>query len=474
MSLRLRLLVGLLALVAIGLGVTDAATYLVLQSTLSQQINQQAEDSANDVAHYLVLSQSLYPEEPRGGVNVPPGSFGELVAPTGTFAETLNVRHSSERPKLPSGFGTGSVSGPEFRTVPARSGGGEFRLYLVGTNVPGENLIVGIPLTNVDATLNQVRTLEILVSAGVLLGMALLAWWTVQLGLRPLARIRVTARAIAGGDLSQRVEPGNPGTEVGQLSHSLNEMLSQIEQAFAARSASEARMRQFMADASHELRTPLSSIRGYAELFRHGARGRPDDLGKAMTRIESESGRMSQLVDDLLLLARLDEGRPLDQASVNLSELVVDAVADAAVADHQHRVRVEAPVPVRTVGDEARLRQVVTNLLRNATAHTPAGTAIEVSVSSTADQALVEVVDHGAGVPPEIADRIFERFVRADQARGREHGGSGLGLAIVAAIVTAHQGTVSLTTTEGGGATFTVRLPLEPMPPPPALAPGAR
>jgi two-component system OmpR family sensor kinase len=237
-------------------------------------------------------------------------------------------------------------------------------------------------------------------------------------------------------------------------------MLNQIEQAFAARSASEARMRQFMADASHELRTPLSSIRGYAELFRHGAKGRPDDLGKAMTRIESESARMTQLVDDLLLLARLDEGRPLETTNVDISELAVDAAADAAVADHEHPIKVEAPEPVEVVGDEARLRQVVANLLRNATVHTPAKTPIEVSVTRQGDMAELRVADHGSGVPPEIAARIFERFVRADQARGREHGGSGLGLAIVHAIVAAHQGSLTLETRPGGGATFVVQLPV--------------
>lgn len=470
MSLRLRLLVGLVALVAIGLGLTDAVTYLVLQSNLSNQINAEAFDSADNVAHYLALFQSTYPEQPRGGVDVPPGSVGELVGPTRNFGPfQFNANGKPPVPKIPAGLGSGSMNGDRYLTVPA-SDGTEFRLLVIPTNVPGENLIVGISLQNVDETLAQLRLLEIVVSAAVLLGMAALAWWTVQLGLRPLARIRTTARAIAAGDLSQRVEPGAPGTEVGQLAASLNEMLSQIEQAFAARSASEARMRQFMADASHELRTPLSSIRGYAELFRHGAKGRPDDLNKAMTRIESESARMTQLVDDLLLLARLDEGRPLEAANVDISELAVDAAADTAVADDQHPIRVEAPEPVVVLGDEARLRQVVGNLLRNATLHTPAKTPIDVSIIREGEFALLRVADHGPGVPPEISARVFERFVRADQARGRERGGSGLGLAIVTAIVAAHQGSLTLETTTGGGATFLVRLPLRPTETSPAEA----
>jgi two-component system OmpR family sensor kinase len=468
MSLRLRLLLGLVALVAIGLGVTDAVTYLVLQSTLSSQINAQASGAAPQVARDLIRYESTG-IQPRGGPDIPSGSFGDLVSRSQSFPVQFYASGGSKPPvpKLPTGLGTAPLDGPVLLTVPASRGGGEFRIYLAPTTDPGVNLILGIPLNDVNATLNQLRALEILVGVAVLLGMGGLAWWIVQLGLRPLARIRTTASAIAGGDLSQRVEPGDPGTEVGQLASSLNEMLSQIEQAFAARAASEARMRQFMSDASHELRTPLSSIRGYAELFRHGAKGRPDDLGKAMTRIESESSRMSQLVDDLLLLARLDEGRPLERTRVDLSQLAVDAVADASVADRQHPIRVNAAAPVLVMGDEARLRQVVSNLLRNATVHTPAKTPIDVSVEQEGDLSVIQVADHGPGVSPEIADHIFERFVRADAARGREQGGSGLGLAIVAAIVAAHQGTLRLDTTPGGGATFSVRIPVAPEVPAP-------
>jgi len=319
--------------------------------------------------------------------------------------------------------------------------------------------VVAMPLTNVDATLGQLRLLEALVSAVILLALASLAWWTVQLGLSPLRRIRDTAKKIAAGDLSQRVDSIDPRTEVGQLGRSLNEMLAQIERAFAARTASEERLRQFVADASHELRTPLSSIRGYAELFRRGASSNPEDLGKAMSRIESESIRMGQLVDDLLLLARLDEDRPLDLRPVDLTQLALDAAADQGAADRQHPISVVAPAPVLVAGDEARLRQVVTNLLRNAVVHTPDGTAIEVLTGSQDGQGILQVVDHGPGVPPDAADRIFERFVRVDRSRGRARGGAGLGLAIVAAIVASHHGVVTLATTPGGGATFRVQIP---------------
>lgn len=461
MSLRLRLLLGLLALVAIGLGVTDAVTYVALQGGLVQRVDQELSDSvatgerALSTGHAFGLTSGDYVAIYQQGHGI-----------QGDSVTYLPGQKAGPEPRLTDAMAAAAGSVPSFYTVSARTGSSEFRVLTLALG-GGASFMLAFPLSDVDSTLSQLRLLEIVVSGGVLLLLGLGAWWIVQLGLRPLARIRTTASAIAGGDLSQRVEPGTPGTEVGELATSLNEMLSQIEQAFAARSASEARMRQFMSDASHELRTPLSSIRGYAELFRHGAKGRPEDLSKAMTRIESESARMTQLVDDLLLLARLDEGRPLERSRVDVSQLAVDAVADASVADRQHPIHVDAPDPVLVMGDEARLRQVVGNLLRNSTLHTPAKTPIEVSVEREGDLAVLKVIDHGPGVAPELAARIFERFVRADLSRGREQGGSGLGLAIVAAIVGSHRGSLRLDPTPGGGATFSVRIPVRPPEPPP-------
>jgi len=464
MSLRLRLVVALLVLAAVGIGVVDAVTYLVIQSNLSTQINDQAKRSAESVAQYL----SFYEQtgvRPRQAVECPPGSYGELVSPNGGFGRQFDLPGTPPPyPRLPTGFGSSPINGPQFTTVAATKWGWQFRVLVIPTNEPGTNLVLAVPLTSVDDTLNQLRFLEILVGAAVLLGLGGLAWWMVQLGLRPLQRIRVTAGAIAAGDLSQRVVVTDSRTEVGQLAVSLNEMLSQIERAFDARAASESRMRQFMADASHELRTPLSSIRGYAELFRHGAKARPADLDKAMSRIESESSRMSQLVDDLLLLARLDEGRPIESTTFDLSQVAVDAVADASVTDRHHPIKVDAPATVEVVGDEPRIRQVVGNLVRNAMVHTPAETKIEVGLGSDLDGfAVLSVTDHGPGISDEQAAKIFDRFVRLDASRSRDHGGSGLGLAIVAAIVAAHHGRVRYEPTPGGGATFLVWLPLRPV-----------
>jgi two-component system OmpR family sensor kinase len=287
-----------------------------------------------------------------------------------------------------------------------------------------------------------------------------LAWWVVRLGLRPLEEIGETASHIAAGDLTRRVERAEPRTEVGRLGLALNAMLSRIEEAFAERKASEERLRRFLADASHELRTPLTSIRGYAELFRRGADSRPEDLAKSMDRIEQESARMGLLVDDLLLLARLDQGRPIERDHVDLAALAADAVTDARAIDPNRDITLEAPPSAALEGDEVRLRQVTANLLSNALMHTPPGTPIEVRVAVDGTHATLEVADHGPGLHPDDVARVFERFYRSDPSRTRESGGAGLGLSIVKAIAEAHGGSVEVVTAPGQGATFKVALPL--------------
>jgi two-component system OmpR family sensor kinase len=299
--------------------------------------------------------------------------------------------------------------------------------------------------------------IEALVAAGVLLGLAALSLWTVRKELRPLERIEETAGAIAAGDLSRRVDVVDPRTEVGRLGLSLNAMLAQIERAFDERRASENRLRRFLADASHELRTPLTSIRGYAELFRRGAGARPEDLATSMRRIEEEAARMGVMVDDLLLLARLDQGRPMELAAVDLSAIASDAVADARTVHGGRQISVDAPDRLEVPGDEARLREVVANLLSNALEYTDG--AIEVSVRADTGSALFEVADHGTGLSEEQRAHVFEPFYRADPARTRRSGGAGLGLSIVSAIVAAHAGSVSIEETPGGGTTFRVSLP---------------
>jgi two-component system OmpR family sensor kinase len=307
----------------------------------------------------------------------------------------------------------------------------------------------------------------------VLLLLAALAAWVVRLGLAPLTAMERTAQQISAGDLSRRVDDVDPHTEAGRLGIAFNAMLGQIESALAARTASEQRLRQFLADASHELRTPLTTIRGFAELYRQGAAQQPEQAEKVVRRIEEVAARMGLLVEDLLLLARLDQQRPLARQPVDLLSLAGDAVHDARLLAPARTVdlSVQPGAAFLVIGDEPRLRQVIGNLMSNALTHTPDGTPIEVSIGSgTLDPRLpdsppavtLDVTDHGPGMTPEQAHRVFERFYRTDQARTRATGGSGLGLAIVNALVSAHGGVASVRTAPGKGATFRIALPLAP------------
>src|SRR5439155_22114248 len=267
------------------------------------------------------------------------------------------------------------------------------------------------------STLSQLLQLEAMISLGVVLGTALLAFVIIQVGLRPLRRMGAIAGEIAAGDYSRRVEPATSKTEIGRLGLALNAMLTQIEAAFAQRTASERRLRRFIADASHELRTPLTSIRGYSEMLRRGADQSPEDSGLARRRIEEESVRMSALVDDMLLIARLDQGRPLETRPVDLQAIARDATADARVVAPQRSITLQASDAVMVSGDDTRLRQVVGNLVRNALVHTPAATPIEIAVTTRNGSAQLSVADHGPGLKAEDRDRIFEPFYRADASR---------------------------------------------------------
>ena len=295
--------------------------------------------------------------------------------------------------------------------------------------------------------------------AAVLIVLGLVSWVVVRVGLLPLDRMGHTAGAIAGGDLSHRVESTDPRTEVGRLGVALNAMLDRLERAFGEREASEDRLRRFIADASHELRTPLASIRGYAELFRMGAARDPADVEKAMGRIEDEAARMGVLVEDLLTLARLDEVPDTPHAELDLAALVRDAVDDGRAVAPGREIHLQVDGAAEVVGDRDQLRQVLGNLLRNAFVHTPAGTPIEVTLQRAGADVRLEVRDHGPGLPTSDAEALFERFWRSEAGRERGRGGAGLGLAIVAAIVDAHGGEVRAGNAPGGGASFVVTLP---------------
>jgi two-component system OmpR family sensor kinase len=325
---------------------------------------------------------------------------------------------------------------------------------------------VALPLEDVDSAVKRLRLLVFLFGLVVTAACAVLGGLAIRRAFAPLTGVERTAAAIAAGDLSKRIPAYPPRTEVGRLTSALNGMLAQIEAAFRARQASEQRTRRFAADASHELRTPLAAIRGYAELYRQGAVSEPEDVARTMARIEREARRMGVLVEDLLLLARLDEQRPARTDPVDLAVLAGDAVHDARGLAPDRTVRLVGvrpgggPEPSVVVGDENRLRQVVANLLGNAVRHTPEGSPIEVAVGRDGPVAVLEVRDHGAGIPPDHAEKVFERFYRVDASRARHQGGgSGLGLSIVAAVASAHGGRVGVAETPGGGATFRLELP---------------
>ena len=361
---------------------------------------------------------------------------------------------------------------------------------LAADTASGGTLVAAVPLSGVDATVSQLLLINAAVGLLALAGGGALAAWAVRRSLRPLVRVEETAEAIAGGDLSVRVPAADPRTEVGSLSASFNAMVDRFETAYSAQQrseadarASEGRMRRFVADASHELRTPLTSIRGFAELYRQGAARDPEQLGGVMRRIEDEAARMGLLVEDLLLLARLDQDRPLRREPVDVLSVAAGVVHTAAtVHGAHHAVRLRADtgegLPV-VLGDDARLHQVVSNLVANAVAHTPDGTAVDVSVGRAGDDVVLEVRDDGDGMAPGVAARVFERFYRADASRTRASAttGSGLGLSIVAGIVAAHGGTVDVDTAVGAGTCLTVRLPAADAsgpPAPPPLKPSMR
>lgn len=465
MSLRTRLMLGLVALAGVGLLAADFATYTSLRNYLDQRVAQQLEAARFPLLHDLAEGGEGRPRRggpgPSPNASYPAGTYGQVRDAEGSvLAETwLGGGDQRERPRLPDRlFGSAAPVEATTLTAPAERSSNTFRVR-VERLLPAGFLVTAVPLREMRQTLGRLLAIMLAVGLAVLAGVAATAWWVVRLGLRPLERIGHTAADIAAGDLTRRVEPADTRTEVGRLGVALNAMLAQIETAFAERTASEERLRRFLADASHELRTPLTSIRGYAELFRRGADVRPDDLARSMLRIEQEAERMGVLVDDLLILARLDQGRPLERTTVALAAIAADAVADARAIDPDRAITLDANGPVMLEADEVRLRQVVTNLLSNALNHTPSGTAVEVQAQADGARVFLTVIDHGAGLDPAQATRVFERFYRSDPSRARGTGGVGLGLAIVAAIVQAHGGTVAVTRTPGGGATFRIDLP---------------
>ena len=469
MSLRRRLLAGL-----IGVAAVLVVTNVVLSSTIQRFLLDRLDRQLIEVSSRPVFRDDGH-RGPGGDHGFPSSDAQTLseyfIAAGDPNQDTLTpygsaLRDENEAPLLLRSQVLANLTdrSSEARpfTAPATQGKGRWRLVAVEDPREGA-IIVGISLDEVDKTIERIRLVQVFGTLAVLASLGLVSWWMLRLGVHPIEDMARTADAIAAGDLSQRVEHPGERTEAGRLGVALNSMLSRIEEAFLAQEASEARVRRFAADASHELRTPLTSIQGYAELWRAGGLRDEGELSEAMRRMEQEARRMGTLVEDLLLLARLDQRRPMELGQVRLHDIAADAVKDARAVEPDRQIELVAE-PVTVHGDEMRLRQVVSNLLANARAHTPPGTAVRVTVGAAGSQARMEVTDEGPGMEPEVAAKVFERFYRADKSRARAqaHGGAGLGLSIVAAIAEAHGGTAQVSSAVGHGSTFTVTLPLSP------------
>lgn len=464
-SLRSRLLLAVFVAVALALTVASFATRASLRSYLIARVDKGLVSATESLGHGLD-DRSLLDEggNPFREI-VPEGTFVQIRSKSGALEASSMVGREADPEDIPDVPAT-SRSGL-FRTVAsARDGSAPFRI-LTSRLRDGRSLVVGVSLTDENSTLDRLNAIEIGVALTALALAAAAGWVLVRIGLRPLRDVERTATAIANGELDRRVPGESAHTEFGRLATTFNTMLDRIEGAFSARDLkeeelrrSEERMRRFVGDASHELRTPLAAVSAYTELFTLGARQRPDDLERTMTGIRKETTRMGDLVQDLLALARMDDGHPIERRPVELVSVAADAVNAANLIDKTFTVRLTAPNPIDLLADGGRLRQVLDNLLANVRAHTPPGTRTDVTLTHTADCATIVVADNGPGMTEEQASRIFERFYRVDPSRSRRSGGAGLGLSIVEAIVRAHSGRIRVESQPGVGTSFVIELPL--------------
>ena len=488
MTLRLRLVIGLVVLVTIGLAVFGVVTYTLYARSQYQRLDDQVHGSIPIVSREVTARAGLGGPLPGGAppattapatsaspsttttgtgptgggptppVVVPPGTYGELRDASDAILSRVQASSSSAQPKLSSGLRARSGS-PRLFTTGSVRGSGDWRVAVDTTpRLPGGTVVVAVPMADVQSSLQRLVVIELAAAGGLLAILGVGSWLILRRGLRPLEHMATSARSIAGGELSQRVGPSDERTEVGQLGLALNTMLDEIEAAFRERDATEQRLRQFLADASHELRTPLTSIQGFAELFRLGADEDRVQLGIVLRRIEEETARMKTLVEDLLLLARLDETRPAERAPVDLAVLAADACSDAAAVAPDRPITLDAPEPVVVLGDQDHMRQAIGNLMTNALRYTPERSAIEVGAHVRDGTGVVTVRDHGPGLADDALEHVFDRFWRGDSARAGA--GAGLGLAIVAAIADEHGGSATAVNASGDGARFTLELPI--------------
>ncbi|CAB4958376.1 MAG: HAMP domain-containing protein [Actinobacteria bacterium] len=477
-SLLNRLTLGVVLLSTLGFVASDIAAQSMLRSFLTHEVDNEL----------LSIAGGSIPRLERAGIESDEDNFGERKDHEGRQTQPAPLRNVPSATSVtllgPAGVVLGQIGGDLNATeitsyltgiTPAKvaeygdrpftieAPGSDFRVISRALPSGLGSVVVAQSMENIDRTLRRLQGLFVLIGLAMIFFIALASRKVIKVGLKPLANVEETAERIAEGDLTARLPDVKPNTEVGRLVNTLNTMLGRIEESFAARVESESKLRRFVADASHELRTPITAIRGFAELHRQGAVAGEEKTKELIGRIENESKRMGSLVEDLLLLARLDQSREMKSDPVNLSKLVADAVESARAAGPNHVVNFEnSSEDIYTLGDNDRIHQVVANLLANARTHTPAGTVIDVTVKQDLDGVRIRIADNGPGLSAADQERIFERFYRADASRVRTDGeGTGLGLSIVDAVMRAHAGQVSVESEIGKGAAFTLFFPLE-------------
>ena len=460
MTLRTRLIVAFTVLLLVVVAIVGVVAVRSTRRVLINQIDERI---------VTVLNQAgrVDPHRPGSGPRPGPGAdrfLAEMII--GPDGEIMNASPSGlagDPDPLPETNPLLDLPEPSARilTIPASSGDFEYRAGVVRTD-EGFTVVFAQPLRDVATATRAITQRLLLTGAAVLLIGAAAVWYTVRRGMRPVDHMIETASAIADGDLTRRVPPADPESELGQLGTALNHMLASLEGAFAAEARANEKLKQFVADASHELRTPLAAIAGYTELYRKGALTDPEEAAHAVRRIEAESKRMKRLVDDLLLLARLDLAQTMERGPVEIRSIARDGVADSLAIDPAHPIKIIASDEVWIDGDGEKITQVIANLLANVRSHTHPDTGAEIDVRSENGSAVISVRDRGSGFPPETIGHVFDRFYRADPSRSRKSGGSGLGLAIVDAIARAHGGAVEASNDPEGGARITVRLPARP------------
>jgi two-component system OmpR family sensor kinase len=457
MSLRTRLVLSFTVLLLVVIAIVGLVAARSIEGILIAQIDR------------VLVGFSERGPGPESHAEPRPESPDELLRP---IAEVLVAGDGSVIEARPSGFSDQPDPLPDVSNLPETtepvnlpSVDDSLEYRAVITSFPDETRLVrGAPLTDVAAASAELlRTVALAGAITLFLGAAA-TWWTIRKAMEPVQQMVETAETIASGDLSRRVPELDPGTELGRLAASLNEMLAHIEEAVETEKEGQERLRQFIADASHELRTPVTAISGYAELRRKGGLATAEDEERAWSRIESEGHRMGSLVEDLLTLTRLGTGKPLHLSEVDVAQVARNAAADHRVIDPERPVTVTGPDSVVLTADEERLHQVLTSLLSNVRIHTPPWTSVEIDITEEVDFVQIEVTDNGIGFPGASVERVFDRFYRADPSRSRRSGGSGLGLAIAEAVVTAHSGTIRASNNEDGGARVTIRLPRRPNP----------